>query len=588
MASGDIVLGEFAGSSGLLQPQNSGTFTFSNSSTLTVGKSGLGRIVYGGNGHISGGTVEAATLASGSSEIQVTQVASTFDIAGTLALGGTISTDGGTAAMTVGSALANSGVVTVTAGNIPGGVSTRIWDGGSLTVNAGGRFITDRSILSEGVITLAGGTIDATNVVVSSAGPNLFTGTIENLLQPSNAGTVTLSGPLSVGSLINDGVVNVGDHTLSIEPGNGIIENCTIGSLGHIACGTGLSLNSGKVLSGSGTIDANLDNSGTITATESGLTFHGVISGRGQGIGGTALTFGPNGGFTGSVGFSSATTVSAQAGSVITATGLMSMGTTSSPNGFVSAGRIVTSDNFQVTLNDSDGAAVHDVTFVNATPGDPPKVICSRGLSVDGLVTGTGTIGGDSNSPMQAFGATLSPGDASDTGSIFLNSDTNLGPTSRIEIDILDGSTHDEIRSLSHLELNPIRTVPSDITLDGTLVLRVAPGHTPVSGESHHIMVTNHGLLGPDGRIFGNFNALDIPPHWLIRVVPTESEGQENGVFAIYCLADFNGDENVDFFDYLDFVDAFSSGDGTADFNGDFSIDFFDYLDFVDAFSTGC
>ena len=54
------------------------------------------------------------------------------------------------------------------------------------------------------------------------------------------------------------------------------------------------------------------------------------------------------------------------------------------------------------------------------------------------------------------------------------------------------------------------------------------------------------------------------------------------------CLADFNADGNVDFFDYLDFVDAFSSNLMTADFNGDTTIDFFDYLDFVDAFSIGC
>ncbi len=54
------------------------------------------------------------------------------------------------------------------------------------------------------------------------------------------------------------------------------------------------------------------------------------------------------------------------------------------------------------------------------------------------------------------------------------------------------------------------------------------------------------------------------------------------------CTADFNGDTAVDFFDYLDFVDAFSSQLPAADFNHDSSIDFFDYLDFVDAFSTGC
>jgi hypothetical protein len=54
------------------------------------------------------------------------------------------------------------------------------------------------------------------------------------------------------------------------------------------------------------------------------------------------------------------------------------------------------------------------------------------------------------------------------------------------------------------------------------------------------------------------------------------------------CTSDFNCDGGVDFFDYLDFVDAFSSSAASADFNNDGAIDFFDYLDFVDAFSVGC
>lgn len=52
--------------------------------------------------------------------------------------------------------------------------------------------------------------------------------------------------------------------------------------------------------------------------------------------------------------------------------------------------------------------------------------------------------------------------------------------------------------------------------------------------------------------------------------------------------ADFNRDGVLDFFDYLDFVDAFASGDVYSDFNEDGIVDFFDYLDFVDGFSTGC
>ncbi len=54
------------------------------------------------------------------------------------------------------------------------------------------------------------------------------------------------------------------------------------------------------------------------------------------------------------------------------------------------------------------------------------------------------------------------------------------------------------------------------------------------------------------------------------------------------CDADFNGDGVVDFFDYLDFVQAFAANASEADFNADGVIDFFDYLDFVQVFAAGC
>lgn len=54
------------------------------------------------------------------------------------------------------------------------------------------------------------------------------------------------------------------------------------------------------------------------------------------------------------------------------------------------------------------------------------------------------------------------------------------------------------------------------------------------------------------------------------------------------CAADFDCDGDITFFDYLDFVDAFSFQATTSDFNHDGGIDFFDYLDFADAFSIGC
>ncbi len=66
------------------------------------------------------------------------------------------------------------------------------------------------------------------------------------------------------------------------------------------------------------------------------------------------------------------------------------------------------------------------------------------------------------------------------------------------------------------------------------------------------------------------------------------TQGRAIWFAPMYCPSDFNTDEVTDFFDYLDFVDAFSAGSLEADFNADGTLDFFDYLDFVDAFSAGC
>jgi len=54
------------------------------------------------------------------------------------------------------------------------------------------------------------------------------------------------------------------------------------------------------------------------------------------------------------------------------------------------------------------------------------------------------------------------------------------------------------------------------------------------------------------------------------------------------CLADYNADCSVDFFDYLDFVEVFAGMYLSADFNRDGTVDLFDYLDFLIEFTRPC
>ncbi len=129
-----------------------------------------------------------------------------------------------------------------------------------------------------------------------------------------------------------------------------------------------------------------------------------------------------------------------------------------------------------------------------------------------------------------------------------------------------------------------------------------APGTVIASDYTCNIYLANVLVYAMPGILTTNFDlgiALTDCETYEWSMVSNAGDpcpGAESGRFTFTmaagatpcCPADFNGDTVVDFFDYLDFVDAFSANDPSADFNGDTVIDFFDYLDFVDAFSTGC
>jgi hypothetical protein len=92
--------------------------------------------------------------------------------------------------------------------------------------------------------------------------------------------------------------------------------------------------------------------------------------------------------------------------------------------------------------------------------------------------------------------------------------------------------------------------------------------------------ITGPGIaLSDDGRLTFAVRLFDFSENSLRDAVVS---------VRLTCPADFNGDQTVDFFDYLDFVSAFSDELISADFNGDQTVDFFDYLDFVSAFANEC
>jgi hypothetical protein len=97
-------------------------------------------------------------------------------------------------------------------------------------------------------------------------------------------------------------------------------------------------------------------------------------------------------------------------------------------------------------------------------------------------------------------------------------------------------------------------------------------------------------ISGATGATY-NIAAATLDDAGEYRVVVSNSCGSlpsDAVLLTVNCAADFNGDQTVDFFDYLDFAQSFANEEESADFNGDNQVDFFDYLDFVQAFEQPC
>lgn len=84
--------------------------------------------------------------------------------------------------------------------------------------------------------------------------------------------------------------------------------------------------------------------------------------------------------------------------------------------------------------------------------------------------------------------------------------------------------------------------------------------------------------ISDDGRVI---TGLGAPP-----------EGGEQAWVAylplLRCPGDFNRDDLLDFFDVLNYLEAFAAGDAAADLVDDGAFNFFDVATFLDLFSQGC
>ncbi|MFZ4576621.1 MAG: beta strand repeat-containing protein, partial [Phycisphaerales bacterium] len=357
--NGDITLGEQSTGHGDIDVSSRGTLTVAGTVHLGVaGNSSLA--TQSGGMFVADSLVVAATSGSEAAiSIGSNSAVGTLDA---LYLGGTSLGPGGTADVSISNGVLSAQDVVV------------CWGGTTIDVNSG-QIVSNANISMRAgsSVTMSSSTLRATGLNFAGAlnavgdGVDLTgSGEVEAAITGTGTGNdITATGPLSLGlpSSVNgySGTnidLSVGPHTVTLgDANNADIGNTTIAG-GTLLTVQSINIPPGKTVSGGGTIDARfILNAGNINATTpQGFVLKGIVSGTGP-LTGTLFDFSNTGGFSGRDTLNSQ--IRGSAGSVITATGNLTLGTATS-TGFSFDGTIITNTN-QVTLRDTSIAAVGNV-----------------------------------------------------------------------------------------------------------------------------------------------------------------------------------------------------------------------------------
>lgn len=154
-----------------------------------------------------------------------------------------------------------------------------------------------------------------------------------------------------------------------------------------------------------------------------------------------------------------------------------------------------------------------------------------------------------------------------------------------------DDFTNDNLEAELRTEQAPWYRL--DLPACGTYIVfdvRVAQGYEPDGNmdADDRIYLRDYNLLA--NAISGGAVSYTDDTYFLGGDLDADGDMDTNDLTLLdarNCLADFNGDFFVDFFDYSDYVDAYGVGDLSADVNGDGFLDFFDYEEYLIEFESG-
>lgn len=560
-SSGDVLIGDLLGADGSLVFAGGSTGTFPAARRITVGASAFGDMIVTGHSTVTGGSMELGAGSAGNGSLLV--YGSDLTLTGTLSVGGTPTFDGGVGEVRVEAA----GTLSVNAT----GEAVQVYPGGSLLVFPGATLRAPNGTIdidNGALLTLDNGTLEASQMHIGALNPSLR-GTLNGevritagniVVNPTGALTFNASG--SPIALFNLGMINVGNTTMTINGGSNssFIGDCTLGPSGIIRGTATLQLLASKTLSGDGTINNNVINVGTITATGDGLTFGGIVENSGGTMNGTRFTLVNGAGFTGSGGINAK--VVAQPGSKITITGNSTIGDGSTFAATIDGELEITGGT--LTVNDSNGIGLGTLTTVH----QGGTLVCSSVITIGELlnldvIQGNGEVAGVVN-----CAGLIRPGFAGhdETGELEFNALNLFSGSVKGEVDI-------DLAGSAAADCDRVRCF-GPVTLDGLLKVRLINGFAPDNGFRTSVICSSDSM-------FGSFATTDLPPRF-----HTEFDGAQ--VWVVYCAADVNGDGFVNGDDFDDLAGAFENGEPLGDFNGDGFINGDDFDQFASAFEEGC
>lgn len=431
------------------------------------------------------------------------------------------------------------------------------------------------------------GSVTLSNGGVLNAGRD-----IRMALSAASTSTIDVSGSFSFfpSSIIagrnldisrNDSVNAAGTSTLTLNSGTtAVVHGQT--RIGDSAGGNGvLQLNGGQISSdggidiqtsgriiGTGTINADITNLGTIQPTgANGLEINGILTNNTNNIFGTRVFFGATGGYTGS-GLCNAE-IAGDTGATITATGTLLLGQNSVAG--VSYGGTLDVGNHLVFLQDSNGAVLAGLTKI-----DGGTLQCGPGIGValGGSITGQGQLQGNT-----IISGGLDPhSDTSSGGTISITGTFTMNPTGIIDM---------EIGGPPASSANDRVNITSTASFGGSVRVRLKNGYVPHVGEQFIVANATLGrtgefatLISPTG---GQAPCNDVT--FVLVYSSTAAIVLVRPPLGCTALGDLNSDGQHDAKDIQPFVNALlnPSYNACADMNGDCEDDANDIPIFLNA-----